>query len=85
MKIVINRCYGGFDLSDKAKEMLGIKYETEIERNDPRLVAVVEELGKKANTWVSSLKIVEIPDDVDWVIEEYDGLEWVSEKHRTWR
>lgn len=84
MKIVINRCYGGFDLSDKAKEMLGIKYETEIKRNDPRLVAVVEELGDEANTWASSLKIVEIPDDVDWIIEDYDGVEWVSEKHRTW-
>lgn len=84
MKVVINRCYGEFDLSDKAKEILGIEYETEIERNDPRLVAVVEELGDEANTWCSSLKIVEIPEDVDWVIEDYDGLEWVSEKHRTW-
>ena len=84
MKIVINRCYGGFDLSDKAKEILGIKYGTEIKRNDPRLVAIVEELGNEANTWGSSLKIVEIPDDVDWIIEDYDGVEWVSEKHRTW-
>lgn len=84
MKIVINRCYGAFDLSEKAKEMLGIEYETEIERNDPRLVAVVEELGDEANTWCSSLTIAEIPDDVDWVIEDYDGVEWVSERHRTW-
>ena len=67
------------------KKMLGIKYETEIKRNDPRLIAVVEELGKEANTWASSLKVVEVPDDVDWTIEEYDGLEWVSERHRTWR
>ena len=32
----------------------------------------------------STLKIIEIPDDVDWIIEEYDGNEWVAEKHRTW-
>ncbi len=25
-----------------------------------------------------------IPDDVKWQIEEYDGLEWIAEKHRTW-
>jgi len=32
----------------------------------------------------SELKVVEIPDDVKWQLEEYDGLEWVAEKHRTW-
>lgn len=56
-----------------------------IPRNDPALVQAVEELGDKANTSVSKLKVVEIPDDVEFVIEEYDGVEWVSEKRRTWR
>ena len=53
-------------------------------RSDPQLVAVVEELGEKANGECAELKIVEIPDDVEWTIEEYDGNEWVAEKHRTW-
>lgn len=26
----------------------------------------------------------EVPDDVQWQIEEYDGREWVAETHRTW-
>ncbi len=55
-----------------------------IERNDPFLVRVVEELGLDANNRYSELKVVEIPDDVEWQIDEYDGSEWVSEKHRTW-
>ena len=55
------------------------------ERDDPNLIAVIEEFGDEANTWSSSLKIVEIPDDVEWQIEEYDGMEWVAEKHRTWQ
>lgn len=29
-------------------------------------------------------KVVEIPSDVDWTIEEYDGSETIVEKHRTW-
>jgi len=33
----------------------------------------------------SSLKVVKIPNNVKWEIEEYDGSEWVSEKRRTWR
>lgn len=59
-------------------------YERDFERDDPVLVQVVEELGEKANGKHASLKVVEIPDDVDWTIEEYDGNEWVAEVHRTW-
>ena len=58
--------------------------ELEIARNDPRLVQVVEELGDAANGDHASLKIVNVPDDVVWDIEEYDGREHVSEQHRIW-
>jgi hypothetical protein len=30
------------------------------------------------------LKIVEVPADVEWVIDVYDGNEHVAEAHRTW-
>jgi hypothetical protein len=56
----------------------------DIKRSDSDLVAVIESLGEKANGFAASLKVVEIPEDVDWYIEEYDGNEWVAEKHRTW-
>ena len=54
-------------------------------RTNKDLVAVVEKLGDAANSSVSELKIIEIPDDgVIWEIEEYDGWEWVREVSRTW-
>ena len=56
-----------------------------ISRDDPALVQVVEELGAEASGSGAALAIVEIPDDVAWEIEEYDGYEYVAEKHRTWR
>ena len=59
-------------------------WDAEFDRDDPDLVAVVEELGSKANDQFANLRVVEIPDGVDWQIEEYDGLERVSEAHRTW-
>lgn len=55
-----------------------------IERNDPLLVKVVEELGEKANGACAELEVIEIPDDVKWHIEEYDGREHIAEDHRTW-
>jgi hypothetical protein len=56
----------------------------ELARDDPVLVQVVRELGDQANARLSELKIVEIPASVDWIIEEYDGKEWIAERHRIW-
>lgn len=144
MKVVINRCYGGFGLSDEAYEkliewgvpvqkyyeqkrdpetnryldepkndgevifdrtltppeedthgfndadhirLMGRYWETWIDRENrthPLLIRVVEELGKKANGRHARLKVVEIPDDVEYEIDEYDGIETIHEKHRSW-
>jgi hypothetical protein len=140
MKVVINRCYGGFSLSHEAVmryfEIKGITvypeqgegvwkfwtywtvkpedrieskegedfykmpledraaynkthseqtiYDREIERNDPALVQTVEELGHKAWGEHAELAVIEIPDYVDYVVEEYDGMEHIAEAHRTW-
>ena len=56
-----------------------------INRDDSVLVQLVEEMGGEVNDRCGKLEIVKIPDDVEWEIEEYDGLEWIAEKHRTWR
>jgi hypothetical protein len=61
-----------------------VVYEHSIARHDPALIQVVEELGDKANGTYSDLKVVEIPDDVDYEISEYDGNEHIAESHRTW-
>ena len=60
-------------------------YDRDIARDDPHLVAVVEELGSEAaSDRCAELKVVSIPEDVDWEIDEYDGLERVEERHRSW-
>ena len=121
MKIAINRCFGGFGISNVAFEKLlerkGIEFEkvpakfpirgndsdyykkgmvgsvddgylSEYDfynnRADADLIAVIEELGEDSWGWASELAIVDIPDDVEWHIDEYDGLEHVAENHRTW-
>lgn len=141
MKVVINTCYGGFGLSNKAYEKLiewGVpvqKYTKEerdpkthliipqpangekvifdreltpkgtddlndlyykythdryweiwlsSERSHPLLIRVVEELGAEANGSYAELKVVEIPDNVEYEIAEYDGQEHIAERHRTW-
>jgi hypothetical protein len=58
--------------------------EWSIPRDCPHLVQTVESLGVLAGSTFSELKVVEIPDDVQWQISEYDGVEWVAEKHRVW-
>lgn len=104
-KIVVNRCFGGFGLSDTAMLDLanrkgwtvvqkgrfyflnspeGEITDNDIPRDDPDLVATVETLGEKAAGQFADLLIVEVPNDVEWTIEEYDGREWIAERHRCW-
>ena len=119
MKVIINKCYGGFGFSKEAiirmrelgyeransvpinEEEYNKKYpgttihfhdrnsysfydDYNNERTNPIVIQVVEELKDKASGQFAELKIVEIPDDIKYGIEEYDGIEWVAEKHRTW-
>ena len=107
-KIVINKCYGGFGLSQEAltevqklNDKLVVEQNSEVFPEDSlwlsedfddyphyranlQLIEVVEKLGVRADGEYSELKIVEIPDDVEYTIENYDGHEWVAEVHRTW-
>jgi hypothetical protein len=57
---------------------------TLIPRDDEKLVRVVEELRAEANGHCAELKVVSVPDDVKWQIRKLDGVEHVSEVHRTW-
>lgn len=100
MKVVINTCYGGFSISEDAFKLLNLKWlgygfinnetfniysKNNYEyRTYLPLVKVVEELGERANGKVAKLKIVEIPDNVDWYIDDYDGVESINEYHRSW-
>jgi hypothetical protein len=82
-KVVYNNSYGGFGLSEKAIAMLyelgllndDVEYWS-IERHNPHLVKVVEELGDLASGSFSNLKIAEITSPV-YKIDEYDGAESV--------
>lgn len=141
MKIVVNKCFGGFGLSTKAQlryaELKGFnlyfykqtKYKHrdgeeeyikinplkeecycpyalkvdngevtnkleykhdeyfshyDIERTDLDLIKVIEELGDKANGEHAELVVVEIPDGIEYEIDDYDGIESIHEKHRSW-
>jgi hypothetical protein len=81
---------GYIGLTEYKEERLGMNEigyfgVSDIERTDSLLIQVVEELGEKVNDRFSKLKIIEIPDDVKYRIEEYDGVEWIAEDCREWR
>ena len=92
MKIVINCDYGGFSVSEAVYKELGIPWdgygylsENTFERTDPKLIDAIEAVGIEESAGsCANLRIIEIPNDVDWEIEDYDGCETVHEKHRKW-
>lgn len=100
MKVVINRCYGGFELSNECAITLGAVLKqfgdyfyqefpngkcAQDYRTDPKLIHLMETKGSE---WCSGsfacLKVVEVPDDIKWEIHDYDGMETIEEVHRSW-
>lgn len=62
-------------------------YDDSISREDPALIQAVREVPKELHGQHTTLKIVEIPNDLcnnTYTIEDYDGYEWIAEYHRTW-
>ena len=54
-------------------------------RADKRLIDSIEEVGEKnSGGRLASISIIDIPDDINWEIDEYDGIESVHEEHRSW-
>ena len=100
MKIVINRCWGGFSVSQAVlkelgfekdygyleNEDFGIKSDNYQQyRSNPRLIEAIEKVGlEEASGDLAVLDIREVPDDVDWYIDDYDGMESIHENHRSW-
>ena len=88
MKIVINGRFGGFSLSTAGEAellRLGGTCDPQYTRTDPVLVKMIEEDSSLYSGDSARLYVVEVPDDVKWYIHNYDGQEYVAEKHRTWR
>ena len=93
-RIVINRCYGGFGLSNQAakryRELAWIPEEElfwtyDIPRDSKILLQVIDELGvEKASGPHAELKVIEVPEGVKWHIADYDGMEHIAEDHRQW-
>ena len=88
-KVVINNCCE-FKLSDKAVNILSEikKYKIDpcgrnIERHDPDLVRIVEDLGAEANGQFASLSVYEFNGNI-YRIEAYDGCESVITPNVDW-
>lgn len=86
MKIVLNRAFGGYRLTNEIYDKLKPLYSLDkrqadfLRRTDERLVHAVE-LCRKEGT-AGTVRVVEFPDDMDWDIFDYDGKEFVYDKNR---
>lgn len=86
MKVVLNKCYGGFSLNNDVVtillendskldcDMIAYNYN---DRFNKDLIAVIEKYGSEfCSGYVADLRVIEIPDDItDYKIIENDGYE----------
>ena len=90
MKVVINVRFGGFGFSPAGEDEIlrrggATANSWDIERTDPILVEMIEENASLYSGDHARLHVVEVPDDVQWHIHDYDGSEHVAENHRIWQ
>lgn len=89
MKIVINNCFGGFEVSENFFKAYNIPHhvrygcaypDEEIDlRRDPRLIEYIETHGSKmASGDCAELIVREIPKGTLYHITEYDGFESIE-------
>jgi len=107
-RVLINRCYGGFQVSNEGvilyeKKLGNTLYEApnkwgeqelftdpecknkhyffgEEHRDEKTLLEVFDELGsEKFSADFSKIVVDEIPNDMEWYISEYDGMERIEE------
>ena len=80
VEALVNRCYGGFGASNKAKDLYiertgkPLKMIHEGLRTDPILIQIVKELGIEAKGQYSIIVVCQAVENY-WDIYEYDGLE----------
>ena len=54
-------------------------------RSYPRFIEALEKVDKdKCSGSLAKVVIVEIPDEIEFEIDDYDGQESIHEKHRSW-
>jgi len=85
IEVLYNNCYGGWEISDKAKKLYKLrKMENSNNcvrrRSDPILIEIYKELGDDFNGKCSKTAIEKIPKKYEnfYSISEYDGLETVE-------
>jgi hypothetical protein len=88
MMVVVNKCYGGFSLSEKALEKLrrvtqikpvttsNLQFYYYFNRHDENLVSLLKEDGTDEVSGESArLFLEEWPDGIPYKVHEYDGQE----------
>ena len=98
-KVAINVSWGGFSLTteilarvhellstdpnnpDTTNEYFLCRGDKE-NRTNPALVQAILEARKNGTN--GDLKVVEVPEGIDWCIQEHDGWEWVVQVHPTY-
>ena len=85
IEVLFNDCYGGWQISNKAKKLYELRRTKDSNyylrrRSDPILVQIYKELGDEFDGKYSKTGIEKIPKKYEkyYIISEYDGLESIE-------
>lgn len=75
MKVIVNKCFGGFNINETIANKYGVDAYGEDARHNENIINLIES-GIDCSGLFAQLEVVEIPENAtDWEINDYDGFE----------
>lgn len=82
MKLLLSNNENGFSIPKCVIDELNIDDEENINRGDISLVKEMERYNRYTGKDDPDIVVVEIPDNIEYIIMEYNGYEWAAEQHQ---
>ena len=75
MKVILNKCFGGFNINETIAKKYGVDAYDESARYNENIINLIES-GTDCSGLFAQLEVVELPENTtDCEINDYDGFE----------
>lgn len=75
MKVILNKCFGGFNINETIAKKYGVDAYDESARYNKNIINLIES-GTDCSGLFAQLEVVELPENTtDYEINDYDGFE----------
>ena len=78
MKVILNKCYGGFNINEAIAKKYGVDAYGEDARYNENIINLIES-GIDCSGLYAQLEVIKLPENItDYEIDDHDGFEDIT-------